>query len=393
MPRSARVATDILAEAAVRARAIAAAASAWRDTTSEVRTKARRALADSIWPASIVEAALDNALWDLDEARALELVRPRPLVERNRVLVVLPGNIIGPAIQSAFCAAVAGARATLKSAGGERHLAALVAEQFDASGSPLSGSVTARYWRGGEIEPEASALGSVDRVIAFGDDATIENIRTRAASYDVDVKAYGESYSIGYVADESDAVEAAQLAAADICLFDQRGCMSPQTIYIAGDRGRAVLFSRTLARAIAGTSTLLPRAKLEYGEAALVADAIRRLSASALEPTPHGLDTVITGPLTQGVPEFAVAVEAFGQPTCIGFGRIAVVKPCPGARDVATQLRYYGRTIETIGLSESTTDADRSALRLAGSARMCSLGDMQRPPFAYRPTVGDFCAS
>src|SRR5215470_747243 len=380
--------TDIAGDARVRARAIAAAATAWRDPSSEIRAKARRALAGSMWPAPVVETALDNALCDLDEARVAELMRSRPLeAGRLRVLVVLPGNIIGPAIQSAFCAAVAGARVTLKSASGERRLAALVAEQFDALGPPLAGSAIAEYWRGGEIDPEASALESVDRVIVFGDDATMQQIRSRARSFDVDIIGYGESYSIGYVSRESDGAKAAHEAAADLCLFDQRGCMSPQTIYVAGDRGRAVLFARTLASAIGETSKRLPRARLEPGEHALIADVIRRLSASAMEPTPHGLDTVIAGPLREGVPAFAVAVENFGEPTCFGFGRVAVIKPCGSAREVATQLRYYGRTVETIGLSGDLPESDLSALRLASPLRMCALGEMQRPPFGHRPAV------
>jgi len=356
-----------------------------------------------MWPAPVVEAALDNVLWDLDEARALSLVdqwtRASARVLRNisvvrniSVLVVLPGNIIGPAIQSAFCAAVAGARATLKASSVERHLGALVAAQVEAFGPPLAGSIRAEHWRGGDLAAEAQALSNADRVVAFGDDATIEQIRSRAYARDIGFTGYGESYSIGYVASESDVARAAERAARDICLFDQRGCMSPQTIYVAGDPGRAVLFARTLAGAIEMESNRLPRAALEPGEPALISDAARRLAASAMEPVPHGLDTLIVGPSREGAPDFVVAVEPFGQPTCIGYGRICVVKPCAGARDVTTQLKYFGRTVESIGLAPGETGTDRAAFALAGALRLCSLGEMQRPPFGYRPSIGDFVA-
>jgi hypothetical protein len=397
------MATDLAGALAVRAHAIARAAAQWRDPASEIRERARGALAGGAWPASVVETALDNALWDLDEARASELVdqctrasaralrdsvRPKGL----RVLVILPGNVIGPAIQSAFCAAVAGARATLKASSAERHLGALVAAQFEALGPPLAGCVRADHWSGGDLVSEAHALADVDHVIAFGDDATIGQIRSRTEARGVGFIGYGESYSVGYVAQESDIAQAAQLAARDICLFDQRGCMSPQTIYVAGDRGRAVLFARTLAAEIGAQSVRLPRAAFESDEPALIADALRLLAASALEPTPHGLDTLIVGPSREAVPEFVVAVENFGQPTCIGFARIAVVKPCTGAPEVTTQLKYYGRTIDSIGLAAGASDADRAAFRLAGSSRVCALGEMQRPPFGYRPSIADFIA-
>jgi hypothetical protein len=355
-----------------------------------------------MWSAPVVEAALDNALWDLDEPRVSNLLEhcsragARVLRESERpqlrTLVILPGNIIGPALQSAFCAAVAGADVMLKASSAERHLGALVAAQFEALGPPLAGHVHADHWSGGDVVAEARALADAKRVIAFGDDANIQRIRSRAEARGVDVIGYGEAYSVGYVAPHSDIARAAQAAARDICLFDQRGCMSPQTIYVAGDRGRAVLFARTLASAIEAESKALPRAAFEVGEQALVADALRRLAASALEPTPHGLDTLIVGPSQEAAPEFVVAVEAFGQPTCIGFGRIVVVKPCDETREVATQLKYYGRTIDSIGLASIETDADRAALRLAGPLRLCGLGDMQRPPFGYRPAIDDFLA-
>ena len=116
------------------------------------------------------------------------------------------------------------------------------------------------------------------------------------------------------------------------------------------------------------------RAPLARGERELVADALRRFAASAMEPMPHGLDTLVKGQLRDSVPEFIVAVEAFGPPTCLGFGRIAVVKPCPGAREVAVQLKRCDSPLDTLGICAGLSERDRSALRLAGAKRICELG-------------------
>jgi len=353
--------------------------------------------------------ALDNVLWDLNEARVCELtsrIDPAAALPCSpallsaeagttgallETLVILPGNVIGPAIQAAYCAAIAGANVTLKPARAERHLAAIVSRQFDRLGAGLIGSAKAVYWPGGETAAEASAFGRVKRVIAFGDGATIDQIRSRAPE-DVEVIGYGESYSIGFVHGDADVARAAARAALDICLFDQRGCMSPQTVYVEGDPGRALLFARTLAREMQDLGATLPRAAFAPGERELVASAARRLAATALEPAPHGLDTFIRGPLRESVPEFIVAVEPFGPPACTGFGRIAVVKPCPGARSVAAQLKH-GTTLDTVGLSAGAGERDWSALRLAKVKRVCELGEMQRPPFGYRPSIEDFARS
>ena len=384
-----------------RASAIARGASEWRDRASDVRAQARAALLGDMWPAQTVEMALDNVLWDLDEARVAELIgRIDPMRARPQeagatflnVLVILPGNVIGPAIQAAYCAAIAGANVTLKPAQGERHLAEIVSRQFDRLGAGLTGSVRAVYWPGGETTMEASAFEWAHRIIAFGEDATIDQIRSRAPD-DVEVVGYGESYSVGFVHAEADLAQAAARSALDICLFDQRGCMSPQTVYVGGDRGRALLFARTLAQKMQDLARTLPRAAFAPGEREMIASAARRLAATALEPMPHGLDTLIQGPQRESVPEFIVAVEPFGPPTFTGFGRIAIVKPCPGAREVAAQIKHGGSVLDTVGLSVGTDERDRSALRLAKAKRLCELGEMQRPPLGYRPSVEDFARS
>ena len=388
--------THALEAAAQRAGLIARGAAQWRDPSSDVREQARDKMDGGIWPAPTVEAALDNVLWDLDRARALELVggansaaRPQEAGTTCDVLVILPGNIIGPAIQAAYCAASAGASVTLKAASNERHLAEIVSRQFLKLGDPLAGAARAKYWAGGDIATEARAFAGAQRIVAFGEDATIDRIRSRAPE-GVEVIGYGESYSVGFVHAGADLRQATARAAFDVCLFDQRGCMSPQTIYVQGDAGRALLFGRALARAIENLKSTLPRASFARGERELVADAVRRLATRAMEPLPHGLDTLIKGPLRDAVPEFVVAVEPFGPPTCVGFGRVAVVKPCPGAHEVAAQLKRSGSPLDTLGLSEGLSERDHSALRLAGAKRMCELGEMQRPPLGYRPSIEDF---
>jgi hypothetical protein len=166
--------------------------------------------------------------------------------------------------------------------------------------------------------------------------------------------------------------------------------MSPQTVYLAGEPGRALRFTHALAHAMRSCTAQLPRARFESGEPALVLDFVRRLAATAMAPNPHGLDTLLPGPPRDGAPEFVVALEPFGPPTCAGFGRIVIVKPAPGARDVIAQLRHYGRRVETIAVSEDISDNERGAFKLAEAHRICPLGEMQRPPFGYRPAVSDF---
>ena len=374
---------------AQRASLIAGGAAQWRDPASDVRFQARETLAGGAWPEQTVEIALDNVLWDLDEARVVELARRINSTGTVDVLVILPGNVIGPAIQTAYCAAIAGARVALKAAHSEPYLAEIVSRQFHQLGGPLRGCAKAVYWPSGDTAAEARACVGIQRIIVFGEDATIGQVRSRAP-VGVEVVGYGESYSVGFVHAGADLTQAAARTTLDVCLFDQRGCMSPQTIYVEGDAGRALLFARTLARELESMRSILPRAAFAPGERDLLAGAVRRFAATALEPMPHGLDTLIQGPLRDSVPEFVVAVEPFGPPSCAGFGRIVVVQPCPGARDVVTQLKRAAGVLDTVGVPTGIGDHDRSAFRLANVKRVCELGEMQRPPVGYRPALEDF---
>jgi len=130
-------------EVDVRLSSIARGAAEWRDPRSPVRAQAREALVGGPWSKEVVEAALDDVLWDLDvdaairaEARASRCRVAGEYLDDRPVLVVLPGNVIGPAVQSAYCAALTGSRAILKSSSVERSLAEIAARQFDRLGAP-----------------------------------------------------------------------------------------------------------------------------------------------------------------------------------------------------------------------------------------------------------------
>ena len=372
-------------ESVRRCRCIAAGAAQWRDPKSWVRREARERLRDGIWSAPVVEAALDAVLWDLDLARATELVKACAL-QGKCALVVLPGNILGPAVASAYCAAVAGARVVLKSARDERHLAEIVAQQFNDLGAPLAGAVQARYWPGGDAEIEAEAFAGNSRVIVFGGDATIESVRARIEPPGR-VVGFGDAYSIGVIGPNADMRQAARGAAIDVCMFDQRGCLSPQTIYVAGPHERAILFGQALARALADVDRKLPRARPAAGEREALADLIRRLSASVLASPSHGLATLTVDRRHRIIPSYVVAVEPLGPPRCTGFGRVVSVRPFAAIAAVVDAVTVFGRKLDTLGVGGAVAPNETRAF---GAQRVCALGEMQRPPFGYRPSPADF---
>jgi len=301
----------------------------WRDPDSWVRREARERLAGGLWSAPVIERAFDHVFSDrADEtptARVGQWFEPYNQVAR-RTLVILPGNVIGPALCAAFAVAVTGASAILKAASSERAVADIIARQWNEIGFPLAGAIESRYWPGGDIAAEGAAIAEVDGVIAFGSDETIESIRGRVPATKF-FKGYGTRHSLGLVTEVADLAWAAESAAIDVSMFDQAGCMSPQTIYVVGDASRALRFAQALDGALRRASGWLPRMKPSKDEAAAANDVLRRSYVTALPANSHGLSPIHTGPDNGGCPDYIIVVEPQGPPRTHGFGRIVVIMP------------------------------------------------------------------
>jgi hypothetical protein len=382
-----------------RTAALLAGVAQWRDPDSDVRLAAREAFRESEWPTSVVDRALENVFHDAEaaietrraEGRLLDGSAPIPTsrVALKNVLAILPGNVVGPTIATAYCAAAAGATIMLKSSSRELQLAEIVAGQFESLGALLAQTVTPIRWSGGDQDFEARLFPRASKIIAFGDDRTIADIRRRTPN-GITVMGYGSAYSLGFVPSSADKAKAAAGAAVDVALFDQRGCLSPQTIYVEGDEAKAILFAHALAGELDNISRTLPRARIGDAEKVAVAEFIRRLMIRALPLSSHALDAVILGSREQGIPEYVVGVEQFSTPVCAGFGRIVVVMACRSALEAAQASSELGNRLDTVGIAPPLTAELREAFANCDVRRVCALGEMQRPPLGYRPAIADF---
>jgi hypothetical protein len=360
----------------------------WRDPDSWVRREARARLAGGLWSAPVVEQALDNAF--VGRQSGFSRIPLGDWFERShqralRTLVILPGNIIGPALHAAYQVAVTGATAILKASSTERVLAEIIERQWQAIGAPLAGTLEARYWLGGDVAHEAAAIAQVENVIVFGTDETVDDVRDRTPA-ERQFTGYGTKYSMGLVMPDAELREAADAAALDICLFDQAGCKSPQTIYVAGDPSRALRFAQALGDSMRTVGARLPRARPSSDEAAAANDVLRRSHVTALETPSHGLSPVLAGPDNGGCPDFLIVVEPQGPPKTYAFGRIAVIMPLAGG-----MRPVLSTAIEQLGMA-GTFDAWAEVAPLLfedvewEGLVTVNLGNMQRimaQPFAY----------
>lgn len=108
----------------------------------------------------------------------------------------------------------------------------------------------------------------VDHVIAYGSDESLVAVRDSLRA-GVTFAGYGHGFGVAWVSlREADGIAGvASAVAMDVALYDQHGCLSPQTVFVMGDARR---FAEALHDALAVIERELPRGRLEAADGARV---------------------------------------------------------------------------------------------------------------------------
>ncbi|HVS03867.1 MAG TPA: acyl-CoA reductase, partial [Thermoanaerobaculia bacterium] len=275
---------------------------AWGDTVSRFRdpeSPERQALdpalarLSGLSPAGL-SAALEAVLGGVAAGPSEELrTAAGGARARGLVVVMLAGNVPALAVQPLLPALLLRLPVLLKSASSEPLFAPAFLGALGSRLPALTEGAAAITWRGGQEELEAPLLARASRVLAYGGRETMASLARRAPGKVVD---YGPKLSLAVVASDADAAAVAAGLARDVALFDQRGCLSVQAVYVQHD---AVPFAAALAAALAEVAAELPPGPADPVAAAHVhqlrAEAeMRGLWLSAL---PLTLGTVVVEPL------------------------------------------------------------------------------------------------
>ena len=179
------------------------------------------------------------------------------------VAQVLAGNVPALAIPAALEALMARSAVVLKPADEDLISAQLFKESLDQAAPELSGCIDVERWSGGNDIAEAEVFGAVDYVIASGGQQMVQSLTKRLSSKPHTF--YGPRISIGLVGmgwlDASGSWW--EDVAREIALWDQRGCLSPRILFVAGDPER---FARRLAPAMNKWQERWPAGPASLGE-------------------------------------------------------------------------------------------------------------------------------
>ncbi|HVA33950.1 MAG TPA: acyl-CoA reductase [Candidatus Baltobacteraceae bacterium] len=384
--------------------AIADAAARWSDADFPPRVRALGAVAARTgYSEPVVEYAFDR-LFTSVTAPALETtiagelgcidaldgfvdlrggLRARAL-PIGRVCVISSRTTIGVAIVPAIFALAAKCDVVVKDR--DDHLVRAFFETLAQEHPDLREAARARTWSAAD----AVDLAEFDAVVAFGNDATIEQIY-RSLPAATRTIGFGSKASAGYAGvqalhDEHAARDLARGAARDVVLYESEGCLSLHVLFV--ERGGAVSpgeFAALLAHAIQRAAIEFPPAQRDAAMAARLA-AARDLAAfraaggdGAVYSDASASFLVVLDPPLDEPPNFLARA----------IGVISVDRPA----DARAYLRQHRVPIEALAGAPERADITDMAIAI-GAARIARFGDLQAPPLAARhggrPRIAEF---
>ena len=238
---------------------LAALAHCWRDPEYPPRLEAETW--PEPFPSAMVQISLDalmdsltpEALWALVDAEDVRDAQGYPVIGH-----VIAGNTPLLAWVSIIRALLVRSASFVKLPSGPAAGWGRLFVRILADVSPdLASCVHLDQWPGGTAEWDAALCAGVDLVMAHGSDATMQVLRALCPPQTPFI-GYGHRISFGLVTRGSAGTEAATGLATDVLLYDQGGCLSPQTIFVEGDWKDALAFAERLASALRDAATCYP---------------------------------------------------------------------------------------------------------------------------------------
>jgi hypothetical protein len=406
-----RAAQSIAPDALRTADALSRAVALWRDRNYARRCDAIAQIAGQAgFSVALLDASLDALLKPFSHAALNSLAARfssagRP--DRPGVLgFIMAGNVAGAGMHEIAIGLIAGAGMLVKTASTEP----VFFDQFARTLAELDREAASRIvvfnWSRARDDLTAAMAANCDRLVAYGDDATIESFHNIPAVVCIPaVIGFGSRVSGAVVApgalvpERIDAV--AESLARDVALFEQLGCLSlHHVVVVSRSRDAARDFAARMATALDRLAYSMPPAKIRLRDAAEILGLRerarwRRISGEPIElfEGPRLGWTVVFEPeSTRDNP----SGESFE--VSPGFRTVHVT----GVRD-ESQVRASlaaasgsgasgSRSIEAIAVAGDDTETRRITAMLSalGVSYICAPGEMQSPPLFWRHGGGAF---
>lgn len=326
--------------------------------------------------AGLLEAELGDAS-ALD--RFVELGGRRTMAVGPSLCVqVSSGNVPGVGVSALLRSLLAKGPTLLKPGLGDVALPVLFARALGEADRALAAAAAVVYWPGGSHAAEDAALSHADVVTAYGSDRAVRELRARTP-VTARFVAYHHRVSVAVVGLEALSPQAIQGAAAEVArsvaVFDQRGCVSPQLVYVEeGGEGTPEAFAEALAGALEELESRLPTGRLDTAEAA----SLQQMRGTAELVAASGSGRVLHG----GTAPWTVLFEPSPGPPGASPGRLVRVRPLPALEALTRLLEPLSGHLQTVGVVGLGSRVENLAVSLgrAGASRVVPVSAVPFPP-------------
>ena len=356
---------------------------------------------------------------DLGDARRLddfssgvvELRAGRTAIARGPELLghITAGNLPLPALQSMVIGLLLRSAQFIKCASGASLIPRLFAHSLAGTEPKLGSSLELAEWPRGSHLLDEALFSEVDCLTATGSDEMLEDVRRRVPLR-TRFLAYGHRVSFAYVSSDMLSTYSVKRLVrelgADVTAWNQLGCLSPHVVYVQDDGALSPEgLAEQLAAELAKRELEEPRGEIPLSESAAIAarravyeiraasaDNVERVRVeTAFRDLPGGVK------LWQSPDSTAWTVVYDADPrfefSCLN--RFIYIKPVHQFAEVlryAEPIRHLVSTVAVAAVDHRLTEIARELARW-GAPRICPVGRMQEPPFAWRhdgrPALGD----
>jgi len=376
------------------AEALARAFELWRDRDYARRREAIAAIARAAgYSVAMLESSIDALLkpFTIEALKSLAArIASSGGVDRPRTVgFIAAGNVAGAGMHEIAIALVAGAGVVVKTASAEPIFFAEFARTLAEIDRAAAARIEVFHWSRARADLTAALIANCQRVVAYGDDLTIESLHNRR-----NVIGFGSRVSAAVVApgvtDSPRIDTVAERLARDVVLFEQLGCLSLHQVFVVSHTGAAARdLAIRMSAALERMGKSMPPAKIPSRDAVeiravrerarwrrIAGEPVELFEGDRLEwtvvfePSPARDDSFNVSPGFRTV--YVTGVRDLGEfRDCIAAvaGRIEAMAVA-GDESEAAEI---GATVESIGIPY-----------------VCAPGEMQSPPLDWRHGGGRF---
>ncbi|MFT5207504.1 MAG: hypothetical protein ACI9CF_001260 [Candidatus Omnitrophota bacterium] len=295
---------------------------------------------------------------------------------KTRIGIILPGNVPDPLFESVLLAWLNGSELSLK--------LSRKTQKFDKAFlrilQTLNKNQFNRIRTTALPEDFIKRSHTFDSCIAYGSDETMQQISsTLGGKLSLDCRGHRLSIVILSPIDIKDGVEVANLIARDTWLYDQRGCLSPQIVFMPANMD---FIAELIKKAMDAINREHPMSKRPYELQIERNIVIQRLQAQSMNQR----EVRVIGDKSDLAQPWAYQLEQ-GRMVHAHSGQIIALRQYETMDDIRKTVSLMRDYIHCIGLNglglDKPMDYYAQALRLKSLRRLCPIGQMQSPPIGW----------